>query len=254
MTTTKNRLYTTRNVLGRTLRVAYPAGSGRIVLRTELDWELDVEPIAVSDDGNVSTFRLRADQPFLYFKPCLMRDSQVCWSIGGNNLLLMGEEDKRVCYPFFSSPPIGRFSPLIQIPSEIMGRGIRLRVHVPAGYDENTLARYPVVFMQDGQNLFFPDEAFLGRDWEVDRTSQTLRDMSAVEDFIIVGIHSEDRMHDYTDPGYVPYARSLAEEIVPAAAERLRAIAGELSGTPQLIPAATLVRRGGATVPSARPD
>ncbi len=56
--------------------------------------------------------------------------------------------------------------------------------------------------MQDGQNLFFPDEAFLGQDWDVDETSQTLRAMSAVEDFVIVGIHSDDRMRDYTEPGY----------------------------------------------------
>jgi predicted alpha/beta superfamily hydrolase len=222
MTMTRQRLYTTRTVLERTLRVAYPSGSGRIVLRTELDWESDVEPIAVSDDGHTATFQLRADQPFLYFKPCLRQDSHVRWAMGENNLLLMGEEDQRICYPFFTTPPIGRFSPLIQIPSGILGREHRLRVHVPPGYDENTLARYPVVFMQDGQNLFFPDEAFLGRDMEVDRTSQTLRAMSALEDFIIVGIHSDDRMRDYTDPGYVPYARSLAEEIVPEAERRLR--------------------------------
>ena len=76
--------------------------------------------------------------------------------------------------------------------------------------------------MQDGQNLFFPEEAFLGQDWEVDKTSQTLRAMSAVEDFVIVGVYSDDRMRDYTEPGYEPYARSLAEEIVPEAQRRLR--------------------------------
>jgi predicted alpha/beta superfamily hydrolase len=31
---------------------------------------------------------------------------------------------------------------------------------VPPGYDENTLARYPVVYMQDGQNLSFPTRPF----------------------------------------------------------------------------------------------
>jgi len=208
--------------LERTLRIAYPAGRGRIVLRTEFDWETDIEPIAVSEDGNTSTFRVRADQPFVYFKPCLIDGSTVRWAIGANNLLLMGEEDRRISYPYFTSPPLGRFSPLVQFPSAILGREHRLRGYVPPGYDENTLAHYPVVYMQDGQNLFFPDEAFLGNDWEVDRTSQTLRTMGAVEDFIIIGIYSEDRMKDYTDPGYVAYGRSLAEEIVPAAQGRLR--------------------------------
>lgn len=76
--------------------------------------------------------------------------------------------------------------------------------------------------MQVGQNLFFPHEALLGRDWEVGETSQTLRAMSAVEDFVIVGSHSGDRRRDYTSPGYVAYAQSLAEEIVPEAERRLR--------------------------------
>ena len=76
--------------------------------------------------------------------------------------------------------------------------------------------------MQDGHNLFFPDEAFLGSDWKVDQTSYTLRSMSAMEDLVIIGIHSGDRMGEYTRPGYEAYARSLAEEIVPEAQRLLR--------------------------------
>ena len=216
------RLYKTGTTLERTLRVAYPAGRGRLVLRTELDWETDIEPDTVSDDGNTSIFTVRADQPFVYFKACLLAGQAHRWSVGPNNLLLMGGDDHRVSYPFFLGSENGRFSPLVEFPSAILGRDHRLRVHLPPGYDENTLATYPVAFMQDGQNLFFPDEAFLGRDWEVGGTSQTLRAMNAVEDLVIVGIHSGDRMADYTSPGYEAYARSLAEEIVPEAERRLR--------------------------------
>ncbi len=216
------RLYKTGTTLDRTLRVAYPSGRGRIILRTELDWEKDIEADTVSDDGNTSTFTVRADQPFLYFKPCLVTGQERHWSVGPNKLLLMAEDDQRVSYPYFVSAERGRFSPLLEFPSAILGRQHRLRVHVPPGYDENTLATYPVAFMQDGQNLFFPDEAFLGHDWDVGETSQTLRAMSAVEDFVIVGIHSGDRMREYTSPGYEAYAQSLAEEIVPEAERRLR--------------------------------
>ncbi len=219
---TKERLYRTETTLTRTLRISYPAGKGRIVLRTEQDWEKDIEATSVSDDGNTSTFQVEADQPFLYFKPCLVRDGRSYWSVGSNKLLLMGEEDQRIAYPFFLSPESGRFSNLLEFPSSILGRAHHLRVFLPPGYDENTLASYPVAFMQDGQNLFFPDEAFLGHDWEVAETSRTLRSMSAVDDFIIVGIHSGDRMREYTAPGYEAYARSLAEEIVPEAERRLR--------------------------------
>ena len=222
-TTKKPRLYTTSQVLERTLRIAYPAGNGRIVLRTELDWDRDMEPLEVSEDGNISTFLLKADQPFLYFKPCFAgKDGRFTWAPGANKLVLMEEKDQRILYPHFFSSEKGRFSDLIEFPSEILGRNHFLRVYVPPGYDENTLATYPVAFFQDGQNLFFSEEAFLGNTWEINETSQTLRMMSAVEDYVIIGIQSGDRMKEYTSPGYVDYARSLAEEIVPKAQEKLR--------------------------------
>jgi predicted alpha/beta superfamily hydrolase len=218
----KQRPRNTRAILERTLRVSYPAAGGRLILRTEQDWNRDIEPVAISRDGNTSTFQLQANQPFLYFKPCLVRDGKFRWSVGPNKLLVMTEADRRVFYPFFFSPEHGRFSRLVEFSSRILGRVHRLRVYVPPGYDENTLASYPVAYMQDGRNLFFPKEAFRGQEWKVDETSQTLRAMSAVEDFIIVGIYSGDRMRDYTHPGYENYARSLAEEIVPETQRLLR--------------------------------
>lgn len=219
----KEKLYKTSTIQTRTLRIAYPAGRGRMVLRTQNDWDKDVEPIAVSEDGNTWTFELSADQPFIYFKPCLITDDgQYHWSVGANKLLLMEEKDQRILYPFFFGSERGRYSKLIEFPSKILNRNHYLRVYLPPGYEENTLSTYAVAFMQDGQNLFFPEEAFLGQTWEVDETSQTLRSMSAVEDFVIVGIRPGDRMKEYTSPGYVDYARSLAEEIVPLAESKLR--------------------------------
>jgi hypothetical protein len=64
-------VYRTEASLQRALDVHYPSGRGRIVLRTELDWDRDVEPVAVSEDGSVSSFRLEAQKPYLYLKPCL---------------------------------------------------------------------------------------------------------------------------------------------------------------------------------------
>ena len=93
--TNTERLYRTETTLERTLRVAYPAGQGEIVLRTEQDWERDLLPVAVSDDGQISTFHLQADQPFLYYKPCLIQHGRHHWSVGPNKLLLMGEDDQR---------------------------------------------------------------------------------------------------------------------------------------------------------------
>jgi hypothetical protein len=38
------------------IRVAYPIGNGRIVLRTEQDWEKDVEARSVTQEGCVAEF------------------------------------------------------------------------------------------------------------------------------------------------------------------------------------------------------
>jgi hypothetical protein len=156
----KQRLYKTSTILKRNLRVAYPAGTGSLVLRTEQDWDKDIEPVTISEDGSTFTFELEADQPFLYFKPCLIsNDGSFTWAIGPNKLVLMEEKDQRIMYPYFFSSEKGRFSQLIEFPSKILERNHKLRVYLPPGYDENTLAFYPVAFMQDGQNLFFPEEA-----------------------------------------------------------------------------------------------
>ena len=214
-TAEKTRLYKTERTLTRTLRVAYPAPRGRMVVRTEKDWDANLEPVAVSDDGTVSTFELEADQPFLYFKPCLVESGSTHWALGPNKLAIMTEPDARVVYPYFFSPEVGRFSTLVELPSKILGRDHKLRGYLPPGYDENTLSEFPVVYMQDGQNLFFPAEAFLGQDWAVDKTGDVLRAMNAVEDFIILGVYSGDRMTEYTKPGLV-YLRNSTSLRLPA--------------------------------------
>lgn len=220
----KKNLYKTGAPLKRTLRVAYPAGQGKVVLRTEFNWNKNIAPVSISHDGTVSTFEIESRQPFVYFKPGLIQNDTFHWAVGANNLLLMTEKDQRISYPFFFGTDQGRFSDLVEIPSNILNRTHRLRVYLPPGYDENTLAHYPVAYMQDGQNLFFPDEAFMGNDWHVADTSQTLRGMRASEDFVIVGLYSGDRMNEYTKPGYEVYARSLVEEVIPQEQKVIRGI------------------------------
>jgi predicted alpha/beta superfamily hydrolase len=217
-------MYRTNNLLSRTLRVAYPPEAGSLILRTDLDWDKDVKPVAVTSDG-ISTFEVEAYRPFLYFKPCLIANGKFHWAKGGNQLLIMTEDDRRISYPYFFGSEYGRFSPLITFDSAILGREHRARVYVPPGYDENTLAQYPVAFWQDGQNLFFPEEAFKGRDWALDSTHWELRSMGAVEDLISIGLYSgETRMEEYTKPRYELYARALVEEVIPKAEAKLRVV------------------------------
>jgi predicted alpha/beta superfamily hydrolase len=197
----------------RTLRVVYPLSEGRIALRTELDWNRDLEPDARHDGSFTFTFTLESSKPFLYFKPVLRVGDAVFWTPGANRLVLMTEPDTRPVFPHFRSRGGGHFAAPIEFDSTRLGRSHRLRVYLPPGYRENTLRRYPVLYMQDGQNLFFPDEAFLGQDWQVDRTVGMLDTMSAVDDFLVVGVYSQDRMAEYTQPGYEAYGASLAHEV-----------------------------------------
>jgi predicted alpha/beta superfamily hydrolase len=211
----------------RTLRVVYPLrpSEGRLVLRTERDWSSDVLPDPPDGGGDTFTFTLESDRPFLYFKPCLRLGEEVLFAPGTNKLVLLTEPDERRIYPHFRSAPGGKFAPPIELDSTLLGRRHRICVYLPPGYEENTLKRYPVLYMQDGQNLFFPEEAFAA-DWEVDRTVGLLDSMNAIDEFVVVGVYSKDRMEEYTRPGYSTYGESLVGEVKPRIDQEFRTLPG----------------------------
>jgi predicted alpha/beta superfamily hydrolase len=85
-------------------------------------------------------------------------------------------------------------------------RNVRLvRVWVPPGYDAASATRYPVLYLNDGQNLFEPATAFAGVDWRVSQTAERLIIDGKIPPLIIVGIDNtgESRVREY-----IPY-RSL---------------------------------------------
>jgi predicted alpha/beta superfamily hydrolase len=220
-------MYKTEKTLRRQLRVRYPVEAGtRLVLRTELDWDNDLEPESTSDNGQTATFTLECKKPFVYFKPGLRSGDKFQWCPGPNLLALMTHQGVNDVYPFFDSPESGSFTDVLEFDSEILGRKHKLRVYAPPGYFENTLQQYPILFMQDGKNLFFPEEAFMGSDWGVDESLGLLNKMTAVDKVLIVGIWSQDRFLDYTKPGYEKYGESLVKEIMPEARKRLRLLGG----------------------------
>jgi len=198
-----------------------------MVLRTEVDWDRDIEADSVSRDGTTWTFTIESPRPFVYFKPCLRGDDGASrWAVGGNRLALMTSTGSRDVFPYFDGPESGSYSPVVELDSALLGRKHLLRVYLPAGYEQNPLRKFPVVYMQDGKNLFFPEEAFLGRAWNVDDSIALLDKMNAMDQAIVVGIHSVDRMNEYTKPGYETYARSIVEEVKPEVDRRLRVLGG----------------------------
>jgi predicted alpha/beta superfamily hydrolase len=76
-----------------------------------------------------------------------------------------------------------------------------LRVWLPPGYDdaENASRHYPVLYLNDGQNLFEASTAFGGVEWRMDETADKLIRDGAVPPMIIVGIDSAtgERIREY---------------------------------------------------------
>jgi len=96
-------------------------------------------------------------------------------------------------------------------------------VYLPPGYDA-TEQRYPVLYLNDGQNVFDQATAFAD-EWRVDETAQQLILSRRIEPLIIVAIYNagDQRVNEYTptaDPasgggGAAVYGRMVVEDIKP---------------------------------------
>ena len=90
---------------------------------------------------------------------------------------------------------------LHQFHSRIFRNTRFLRVWLPPGYDDtgNGGRRYPVLYLNDGQNLFEAATSFTGTEWQVDETAERLIREGAVPPMIIVGIDNtgEERLREY---------------------------------------------------------
>jgi predicted alpha/beta superfamily hydrolase len=205
------------------VRVVYPLGGGRIVLRSDSNWEADVEAVATNAERTSFEFNLSSERSYLYFKPCIVDHNGLHWALGNNYLLILNGSTREV-YPHFFTGMSSRISDPVGLHSDALGGECVVRIYHPPGYDENTLKRYPVLYMHDGVNLFFREEAFMGREWEVDETLEVLDRMSIIDKVIVVGVYARDRMSDYTSPGYYAYSHFLAEELKPEVDRHLRTL------------------------------
>jgi predicted alpha/beta superfamily hydrolase len=72
-------------------------------------------------------------------------------------------------------------------------------VYVPPGYDTSD-ARYPVLYLQDGQNLFDAATAFFGNEWAADVAADEGIRGGSVEPLILVGLYNTGvrRVSEYT--------------------------------------------------------
>ncbi len=80
----------------------------------------------------------------------------------------------------------------INIP-QLGSRKRTVRVLLPPGYGETPQRRYPVLYMQDGHNLFSAKTATFGKHWEIGETLDTLAARGDRRRVIVVGV---DCNHD----------------------------------------------------------
>jgi predicted alpha/beta superfamily hydrolase len=86
-----------------------------------------------------------------------------------------------------------------QFPSRTLGNRRDILVYLPPGYRRFRRQQYPVLYLQDGQNVFDAATAFAGMEWGVDETAQRLIRRRLIEPVIIVAVANTgpDRIHEY---------------------------------------------------------
>jgi predicted alpha/beta superfamily hydrolase len=126
---------------------------------------------------------------------------------------------------------------LHEFSSRVFGNTRLVRVWLPPGYDGWGATRYPVLYLNDGQNLFDPATAFAGVHWQVGETAARLIAEQKIRPLIIVGIdNTKSRIQEYIpyksrDPRVLNakgkcYPDFLQREVMPLIEERYSVLKG----------------------------
>jgi predicted alpha/beta superfamily hydrolase len=154
--------------------------------------------------------------------------------------------------PPVAGPPLG-MTGTIRYYHDVASRYVAARdveVWLPPGYAHDTAARYPVLYVQDGQNVFDPATSYTHVDWGVDETMTRLIAERAVRPAIVVAIwNTARRFQEYMPqralgpdstfasgvPGLPPvpgpalsdaYLRFMVEELKPFVDSAYRTLPG----------------------------
>lgn len=130
----------------------------------------------------------------------------------------------------------GRLEHIPAFESKILSNTRDLTVYLPPGYDEKDNRHYPVLYMQDNQNLFDANRAYVpGNHWRLHEAADAAIGERSASPMIIVGVDHGGlaRADEYTpveDPRHkaggraAEYARMLIEEVKPFIDGRYRTL------------------------------
>lgn len=209
------------------IRVHYAGAPGTLSLRgstAPLSWDANatLEPIGadVFEWSNADI-----DVPF-ELKPML----DATWSLGPNYTVT----------PHTTvdiTPHFSRTTGLVarrwaSFNSNILPSTRGIWVYLPPTYVENTVSRFDVLYMHDGQNLFSAETAGGSGEWQVDETLDQGAASGTIRETIVIGIeNTPNRIHELTptpDPehpeggGADAYLAMLRSEIMPMVDAELR--------------------------------
>jgi predicted alpha/beta superfamily hydrolase len=136
---------------------------------------------------------------------------------GKNNVVIQPTNWKSVAFQLLP----GGITGAVQYHRQLRGDGLQyardLIVWLPPSYEKQKSKRYPVLYMQDGQNIIDPRTSFIGYDWHVDEVADSLIRAGTMEEIIVVGIYnSPDRITEYSDTDLgKAYARFVISKVKP---------------------------------------
>lgn len=176
------------------VEVIYPSGRGPIGLRGDhapLSWEHTEKPARVVGDAHLFRIPLAADE-LLEFKVVRGED----WAAGRNYVVHAGDHLR--VEPYFD-----RTQPSFEQGLEI--DGTKIDVVLPPSYEEQPGKRYPVLYLLDGQSMWQHSSDPFGT-WGLDGTMEFLYELGAIEELVVVGVHTAenrlDKLSPVPDPNY----------------------------------------------------
>jgi len=213
-----------------TIRVHYDVGFGnRITIRgskSPLSWTTG--KVATWTTGNIWTATWADSTGDVEIKPMI---NDATWSIGANYVVRAGTTVD--IYPYFGSRP-GTIVKVNNFYSPQLANSRTLIIYLPPSYQENTLKRYPVLYMHDGQNLFDAATSAFGVEWRVDETLNSAIPAGQMDEVIVVGVYNNaNRIWEYTPccdadyggGGANTYERFLIDTVKPYIDQSYRTLA-----------------------------
>ncbi|MEC8024527.1 MAG: alpha/beta hydrolase-fold protein [Myxococcota bacterium] len=128
----------------------------------------------------------------------------------------------------------GRITEIADVYSPTLGNSLSLYVYLPAPYFSSLDTSFPVLYMQDGYNIFQNPMAPFGS-WDIEQLLDTEIASGTITPCIVVGIDTTDRLSEYTygkyevdapQPKLEQYTTFIKEKVIPLVDDTYRTLEG----------------------------